>query len=149
MRLLYVSALALLALRLHAAHGVIESTGGSKFEGDIELDQGAFVVTTPEATNRVELTNLLRLRFQPPATTNVAGTNSAAGPNNVPTNGLLGLYYTEPDHTGAFKSRYDSTIDYDWGEAAPFLGLNSDRFSVRWIGTLTPQFTEHYSFHTV
>jgi hypothetical protein len=139
----------LLALRLEAAHGVIETSAGSKLEGDVQFDDGAFVISNDEATNRVELANLLRLRFQPPTATNVAGTNSITVSNTVPTNGLLGLYYNEPDHTGGFKTRYDATIDYDWGEAAPFLGLNSDRFSVRWLGTLTPQFTEHYSFHTV
>src|SRR6185436_1984256 len=67
---------------------------------------------------------------------------------SMPTNGLLGLYYNEPDHTGGFKIRYDATVDYDWGEAAPFSGVNPDRFSVRWIGTLTPQFTENYTFYT-
>jgi len=149
MRVLYLSLVLLVALRLQGAHGVIQTSSGSKFEGDIQLESGAFVISNDEATNRVELPNLLRLRFQPPATTNVAGTNSFTGTNSVPTNGLLGLYYNEPDHTGAFKIRYDAAIDYDWGEAAPFIGVNSDRFSVRWLGTLTPQFTEHYTFHTV
>lgn len=147
MRLLY-GLVFLVALRLYGAHGVVETSAG-KFEGDIQLDSGAFVISNDEATNRVELANLQRLRFQPPAITNAVGTNSVAGTNTVPSNGLLGLYYNEPDHTGAFKIRYDATIDYDWGEAAPFIGVNSDRFSVRWLGTLTPQFTEHYTFHTV
>ncbi len=147
MRLLYLITMALVALRLQAAHGVIDFTGGT-LEGDIQLEAGAFTVATGEATNRVELANLIRLRFQPPAVTNTTGTNSLTA-TNVPTNGLLGLYYNEPDHTGLFKIRYDAAIDYDWGEAAPFIGVNSDRFSVRWIGTLTPQFTEHYTFHTV
>ena len=149
MRLLYVGALVLLAVRLFAAHGVIETSSGPKFEGDIQFEDAGFIISTPETTNRVELSNLARLRFQAPATTNVAGTNSITGTNSTPTNGLLGLYYNEPDHTGAFKIRYDAAVDYDWGEAAPFIGVNSDRFSVRWIGTLTPQFTEHYTFHTV
>ena len=148
MRLLYVGALVLVALRLHGGHGVIQTTG-AKFEGHIQFENGAFVVVTDEATNRVELANLIRLRFQPPAATNLVTTNGVTASHPVPTNGLLGLYYNEPDHTGAFKTRYDSAIDYDWGESAPFLGLNSDRFSVRWIGALTPQFTEHYTFHTV
>ena len=146
--MLLVSLLLFAAFRLHAAHGVIEASSGSKFEGDIQLDSGAFVVINDDATNRVELPNLMRIRFQPPAATNIA-TNSVSGGNAAPTNGLLGLYYNEPDHTGAFKVRYDATVDYDWGEAAPFIGLNSDHFSVRWLGTLTPQFTEHYTFHTV
>jgi hypothetical protein len=149
MRLLLVSTLLLVALRLHAAHGIIEASDGSKFEGEIQFDSGAFTLTTAEVTNRIELANLIRLRFQPPAATNVVGTNSLTSTNPPPQNGLLGLYYNETDHTGLFKMRYDATIDYDWGEAAPFIGVNSDRFSVRWVGTLTPQFTEHYTFHTV
>lgn len=147
--MLFLGLMLLCAARLYAAHGLIETSSGGKFEGDIQLDSGAFVISNEEATNRVELANLLRLRFQPPANTNAVGTNSLTASNTVPTNGLLGLYYNEPDHTGGFKTRYDATIDYDWGEAAPFIGMNSDRFSVRWIGTLTPQFTEHYTFHTV
>jgi hypothetical protein len=68
---------------------------------------------------------------------------------STPASGLLGLYFNEPDLTGPFKTRYDSTIDYDWGEAAPFSGVNPDRFSVRWVGTLTPPLTEQYTFHTL
>lgn len=147
--MLYVGLMLLCATPLYGAHGVIETGAGPKFEGDIQLDNGAFVITNEEATNRVDLANLLRLRFQPPAATNETATNSLTASNGGPTNGLLGLYYNEPDHTGAFKIRHDATIDYDWGEAAPFIGVNSDRFSVRWLGTLTPQFTEHYTFHTV
>ena len=67
----------------------------------------------------------------------------------TPTSGLMGMYFNEPDLSGPFRTRYDSTIDYDWGEASPFMGVNSDRFSVRWTGTLTPALTEHYTFHTV
>ena len=147
--MLFLGLMLLCVTRLYAAHGLIETSSGGKFEGDIQLDSGAFVISNEEATNRVELASLLRLRFQPPANTNAVGTNSLTASNTVPTNGLLGLYYNEPDHTGGFKTRYDATVDYDWGEAAPFIGMNSDRFSVRWIGTLTPQFTEHYTFHTV
>lgn len=147
MRLLYVSALVLLALRSQAGHGVIETSDGLKLEGDIALGTNSFTVSTAEATNHVELASLLRLRFQAPPATNVA-TNSISA-TNAPLYGLLGLYFNEPDHMGPFKMRYDATVDYDWGEAAPFSGVNSDRFSVRWIGTLIPQFTEHYTFHTV
>ena len=147
--MLFLGLMLLCAARLYAAHGLIETSTGTKLEGDIQFDSDAFVIINEEATNRVELANLLRLRFQPPANTKAVGTNSLTASNTVPTNGLLGLYYNEPDHTGGFKIRYDATIDYDWGESAPFIGVNSDRFSVRWIGTLTPQFTEHYTFHTV
>lgn len=148
MRRFCVSALILLALRLQAAHGIIDTVDGSRLEGDIRLDTGAFTVTAAEGTNRVELAKLARLRFQPPAATNIA-TNPVSATNSAPTNGLLGLYFNETDHTGPFKMRYDSTIDFDWGESAPFLGMNSDRFSVRWIGSVVPQTTEHYTFHTV
>ena len=147
--MLFVSALMLLVLRVQAGHGIIVATGGSRLEGEIQFENGGFTITNAEATNRIELPNLLRLRFQPPADTNTITTNSTVTGRPTPTNGVLGLYYNEPDHTGAFKIRYDATIDFDWGEAAPFIGVNRDRFSVRWLGTLTPQFTEHYTFHTV
>src|SRR4051812_16798123 len=116
MRVLLVSALMLLTLRVQAAHGIVVAAGGSKLEGEIQFENGGFTITNSEATNRIELANLVRLRFQPPADTNTLATNSTVSGRVTPTNGLLGLYYNEPDHTGAFKIRYDATIDFDWGE---------------------------------
>ena len=66
-----------------------------------------------------------------------------------PAHGLLGLYFDEPDLSGPFLTRYDATVDFDWGEKPPRDGLGREKFSVRWVGHLTPQFGEEYIFRTV
>jgi hypothetical protein len=63
---------------------------------------------------------------------------------------LLGIYFNTPDCTGEFfKTRYDPTIDFDWGHGPPMPEMNSNRFSVRWVGQFVVPTTEHYTFHTV
>jgi hypothetical protein len=45
-------------------------------------------------------------------------------------------YYANPGlYDGASLSRYESSINYDWGTGAPAPGLPADYFSVRWTRT--------------
>ncbi len=44
--------------------------------------------------------------------------------------------------------RVDPTIDFDWGSGAPDPALGADTFGVRWTGTITPRFSETYTFYT-
>jgi len=87
-------------------------------------------------------------QFSPPAApaTNVIATNIATA---LPRNGLLGLYFNESDLSGEFKVRYDPTVEFDASGAAPMDGINANKFSVRWSGKLLPQFSQHYTFHTL
>jgi len=70
-------------------------------------------------------------------------------PPPVGGSGLLAEYYNTWNLQGPSLSRYDSTIDYDWGASAPMAGINPDGFGVRWTGFLTPAATETYTFYTV
>ncbi len=61
--------------------------------------------------------------------------------------GLTGEYYASGDLTGApVVKRTDAQIDFDWTLASPAPGLEQDRYSVRWSGTLTPPKAGSYRF---
>ncbi|MCX8158004.1 MAG: PA14 domain-containing protein [Verrucomicrobiae bacterium] len=64
-------------------------------------------------------------------------------------NGLRGDYYDNKDFTAYKFSRLDATVDFNWGAGAPDSRLEVDTFSVRWSGTVTPLYTETYTFYTV
>ncbi len=68
----------------------------------------------------------------------------------VPTgDGLLGTYHLS-DGSGAFGDvvaiRVDPNIDFEWGSEPPAPGVPTDRFAVRWTGTLRPTATGSHSF---
>jgi fibro-slime domain-containing protein len=39
-------------------------------------------------------------------------------------------------------------VYFDWGTAAPAAGMPTDSFQIRWTGTVTPAFSETYTFYT-
>jgi LmbE family N-acetylglucosaminyl deacetylase len=75
-----------------------------------------------------------------------------ASPTPTPTpgpsqNGLQGQYFNSTDLSGtAVLTRTDPNVNFDWGMGSPGPGVNSDKFSVRWTGFITPSFTENYTF---
>ncbi len=139
----------LLAPRLWAVHGIFQSADGKNLEGDIQLEAGGFVIaSTNGAMNTFKLEELSLLRFQPPAP-DIPPVEPPVPASPAPTNGLLGLYYNEPDLTGEFRMRHDATIDFDWEEGSPLTGIRPNGFSVRWIGQLAPLVTDFYVFYTV
>jgi hypothetical protein len=126
---------------------IIETDSGKQFTGELRIEPGKFLVTTTNgAAEEISLAQLKQLRVvQPGATTNALTILA-----NPPDRGLLGIYFNTPDCTGDFfKTRYDSTIDFDWGQSAPFADMNSNGFSVRWMGRVVVSNSEHYTFHTV
>jgi hypothetical protein len=125
----------------------IETHSGQQLVGELRIEPGRVTLLTTNATAQaVPLAELKRLRVIPSA----AGTNALTILANPPEHGLLGIYFNTPDCTGEFfKTRYDPTIDFDWGHAAPFADMNSNGFSVRWVGRLVVSNSEHYTFHTV
>ncbi|MCK5225077.1 MAG: glycoside hydrolase family 3 C-terminal domain-containing protein [Planctomycetes bacterium] len=59
--------------------------------------------------------------------------------------GLLGEYYNNIYLSGEPTVRkIDATVDFDWGVDSPSASINSDGFSVRWTGKLTPEKTGEY-----
>ena len=142
-----VLALLAAALSVCAAPGFVETTSGKQFRGEVQFAPDTLIVIgTNDMRTKVALSdlNLYRANEAQPAT------NALTILADPPTNGLLGIYFNTPDCTGEFfKTRYDPTIDFDWGQDPPMPDMNSNRFSVRWVGQFVVPTTEHYTFHTV
>jgi hypothetical protein len=126
---------------------IIETDSGKQFTGEFRIEPGRFFITTTNgAAEEISLAQLKQLRV----VRGGAATNSLTILANPPDHGLLGIYFNTPDCTGEFfKTRYDATIDFDWGQSAPFGDMNSNGFSVRWVGRVIVPNSEHYTFHTV
>ncbi len=63
-------------------------------------------------------------------------------------NGLSATYFNNTDFTQAVLTRTDPTINFDWGGNSPEKNISPDRFSVRWIGQVQPQYSQTYMFYT-
>jgi hypothetical protein len=73
--------------------------------------------------------------------------------NPAPPNGLTARYYNDPGTGAHFATlaltRVDSTVNFNWGTAAPASGVTADNFSVRWTGRVQAPVTGTYRFSTV
>jgi len=59
--------------------------------------------------------------------------------------GLKGEYFANQDLMGLpTLVRFDSQIDFDWGEGSPDKLIPDDHFSIRWTGKLVPEETGDY-----
>jgi hypothetical protein len=130
-----------------APMAMVETRSGDQLSGELKIEPGRVTLMSTNGPARaVALSELKRLRVLPAG----GPTNSLTILSNPPEHGLLGIYFNTPDCTGEFfKTRYDSAIDFDWGQSAPFADMNSNGFSVRWAGSLVVSNSEHYTFHTV
>ena len=67
--------------------------------------------------------------------------------------GLKGQYYKDPGNGTHFATlvatRVDSTLNFNWGTAAPMSGVTADNFSVRWTGRVEAPVSGSYRFTTV
>jgi PKD repeat protein len=62
--------------------------------------------------------------------------------------GLSATYYNNIDFTGATVTRYDPTVDFDWGPGSPDPSLGNDTYSVRWTGQVSPLYSQTYTFYS-
>jgi hypothetical protein len=62
--------------------------------------------------------------------------------------GLKGEYFDNQDFTNLKVTRTDSTVNFDWGTAAPDSSMDGDSFSIRWTGQVQPQYSQTYTFYT-
>jgi PA14 domain/Ricin-type beta-trefoil lectin domain-like/Secretion system C-terminal sorting domain len=63
---------------------------------------------------------------------------------------LKGSYFNNKTLSGTpVVVRAESSINYNWGIAAPTSGVNADDFSVRWEGTVIPSVTGSYTFSVI
>ena len=70
-------------------------------------------------------------------------TSSSAAPG-----GLLAQYYDNMDFTGTEIVRTDSTVDFNWGNAAPDASIAADTYTTRWTGQVVPLYSQTYTFYT-
>src|SRR5918993_709415 len=65
-------------------------------------------------------------------------------------NGLTAVYYDNVDFTGKTFERTEAGVNLQVGKGSPVPGvIDADTFSARWTGTVEPQFSQTYTFHTL
>ncbi|HEY5957767.1 MAG TPA: PA14 domain-containing protein, partial [Polyangiaceae bacterium] len=62
--------------------------------------------------------------------------------------GLLAEYFHDANLSQTSFIRIDASVNFDWRDQSPAHSLGSENFSVRWRGTVVPQFSEEYTFIT-
>jgi len=62
-------------------------------------------------------------------------------------NGLDAAYYNKMDFTLFKHAQIDTTINFNWGNAAPNIWVGADNFSVKWSGRIQPRTTGTYTFY--
>lgn len=72
----------------------------------------------------------------------------APAPSPSPTtSGLLAEYFGNKTLSGSSKTRTDSTINFNWGSAAPLADIPANQFSARWTGKIAVPATAAYTFY--
>jgi len=61
--------------------------------------------------------------------------------------GISAEYFNNQDFTGRSATRRDAQINFNWHEEAPIRLFDNDTFSVRWTGSVTPEYSENYRFY--
>ncbi len=62
--------------------------------------------------------------------------------------GLYGAYYDNIDFTDLKMTRTDSTVNFNWQGNSPDSAIGVDTYSIRWTGSVTPLYSETYTFYT-
>ncbi len=61
-------------------------------------------------------------------------------------NGLVAQYFNNVKLSGAsVLTRFDSTVNFNWGLGSPDAVVNKDQFSARWTGYIKPLYTQLYT----
>lgn len=69
-------------------------------------------------------------------------------PANGTGTGVQGEYFNSVDLTGApALARTDAALNFSWA-GSPGAGVNTDNFSVRWLGQIEPRTTDTFTFYT-
>jgi len=100
---------------------------------------------------RWEPTEILDVNIAPNAAYSISGTGTAhlvIRDTTTPTGtGWLGEYYNNLDLSGTpALSRTDAEINFNWGNASPGTGVNTNGFAVRWTGYIQVDTTQAYTF---
>jgi hypothetical protein len=129
----------LFTITAFAIEGVVWTLDGRRLDGDAQLGMGEIVLTRVQGGEvRVAATNIARAQFS---------TNVIAAQTRGSGNGLLGIYYPATNFTGNTVMRLDETVDFDWREKEPVLGIPRDSFGVRWMGQVEAPTTDTYTIY--
>ncbi|MBN2485772.1 MAG: RICIN domain-containing protein [Bacteroidales bacterium] len=60
--------------------------------------------------------------------------------------GLKGEYFNGINFDSLVAEKIDKTVNFNWETSAPYAGVKSDSFSVRWTGQVQPLYSEEYTF---
>ncbi|MDR2682295.1 MAG: T9SS type A sorting domain-containing protein [Dysgonamonadaceae bacterium] len=61
--------------------------------------------------------------------------------------GLTGVYFNGRNFETLITTRTDTCVNFDWGTGSPAEDVNSDGFSSRWTGYVTPRYSGNYTFY--
>jgi mannan endo-1,4-beta-mannosidase len=64
----------------------------------------------------------------------------------LPATGLRGSYYNGDNFDTLVFNRVDQIIDFPWANDPPDPRMTFNEFSVRWMGTIRPRYSETYTF---
>jgi len=104
-----------------------QSSGGNNYAFSSWSDAGA-------ATHSIDTPST--------STTYTATYTASAG------GGLTAQYFDNADFTNLKVTRVDPTVNFDFGTGSPDPLIGPDTFSVRWTGTITPEFSQAYTLYT-
>jgi chitodextrinase len=62
--------------------------------------------------------------------------------------GLKGEYYNSKDLTDLKFTRIDETVNAYWKDNSPDSRIDSETFSIKWLGQIQPLYSERYTFYT-
>jgi len=124
--------------------GTTPTAGSTLYSGPFLLTSNALIqaiALSPGAVNS--------------AVTGASFINTAAAGNGV---GLFGQYWTNTTsvaftnvsfNTPATLVRTDAVVNFNWSAAGPDPAIGQTNFTVRWTGSLQPQFNETYTLTTI
>jgi GH35 family endo-1,4-beta-xylanase len=65
---------------------------------------------------------------------------------NSQASGLTANYFNSSNFSGNPVKRVDAQVDFNWAERSPVSGIGADNFTVRWTGSITPRYSDVYTF---
>jgi uncharacterized repeat protein (TIGR03806 family) len=104
-----------------------------------------FVITATLAVKAV----VFRAGAVPSAVATASFVNSASLGTGT---GLTGAYYSNHTSANPFSGsptllRTDAVVNFNWGNGSPDPSISSNSFTVRWTGSVQPQFSDTYTFY--
>src|SRR5437867_12014200 len=103
-RLCLLCTLLLSGINLRAREGVVETSDGKTFEGDVRLESGGLIISaTNQTATNIELARISLFRFQ------VSAPDASSSTGLV--HGLRGTYFSNPDLTGSREVRIDAEVN--------------------------------------